>query len=266
MTDAKKTKAELKAEAHAHAMELWREYKSTGDKQVREEIILHYFPLVKYVAGRLKTTLPATVEQNDLVSYGVFGLIDAIEKFDLERTIKFETYAINRIRGAMIDELRSIDWIPRSVRSQVRDVDRARVALETELHRQPTTQELADHMGVTLEEVQAANGQASMVNVSALEDLIGTDQGALSLVDTLEGNRSSDPTSTSEVEEIKEMLASALAGLSERDKTVAALYYYESLTLAQIGKVLGVTESRICQMHTKMVMQVRERLGDALAG
>lgn len=265
MDDAKKTKAEIKAEKHAHAMVLWREYKETGDPKVREEIILHYFPLVKYVAGRLKTTLPATVEQNDLVSYGVFGLIDAIEKFDLSRTIKFETYAIQRIKGAMIDELRSIDWIPRSVRSQVRDVDRARTTLEADLHRAPTNEELSEYMGATLQEVEAANSQAVLVNVAALEDLIGTDQGALSLVDTLEGNRSSDPTSTSEVAEIKELLASALAGLSDRDKTVAALYYYESLTLAQIGKVLGVTESRICQMHTKMVMQVRERLGDALA-
>ncbi|MEI6230779.1 MAG: RNA polymerase sigma factor WhiG, partial [Actinomycetes bacterium] len=227
---------------------------------------LHYSPLVKYVAGRVGVGLPPNVEQGDLVSYGIFGLIDAIEKFDLDRAIKFETYAINRIRGAIIDELRSIDWIPRSVRSKARNVERAYQALEAKLQRTPTEPEVAEEMGVTLDELHAIFNQVSFVNVVALDELMNSsadrgDKGTLG--DTLEDKNAPDPMGAFESEETKVILAQAIQGLPEREKIVVTLYYYEGLTLAEIGQVLGVTESRICQMHTKAVLQLRARLAAA---
>ncbi|MEA2214660.1 MAG: polymerase sigma factor FliA, partial [Solirubrobacteraceae bacterium] len=152
--------------------ELWREFKDEGDPAVRERLILHYAPLVKYVAGRVGVGLPPNIEQADLVSYGIFGLIDAIEKFDLSRAIKFETYAISRIKGAIIDELRSIDWIPRSIRSKAREVERAYAALESRLHRTPTEPEVAEELGISLDDLHAIFGQVSFVNVLALDELL----------------------------------------------------------------------------------------------
>ncbi len=244
---------------------MWREFKSTGEKAVRERLIMHYAPLVKYVAGRVGVGLPSNVEQADLVSYGVFGLIDAIEKFDLERAIKFETYAISRIRGAIIDELRAMDWIPRSVRSKAREVERAYSSLEGELRRTPSEAEVAERMGIKLDDLRAIFSQVSYVNVVALDELlnVGGEKGdALSLGDTLEDPKAEDPVLAFEGEETKFLLARAIDQLPEREKIVVTLYYFESLTLAEIGKVLGVTESRICQMHTKAVVQLRAKLAE----
>jgi RNA polymerase sigma factor FliA len=254
------------AEAAATALrELWEGFKATADQQLRERLILHYSPLVKYVAGRVGVGLPPNIEQADLVSYGIFGLIDAIEKFDLERAIKFETYAISRIRGAIIDELRAIDWIPRSVRYKAREVEKAYAALEGQLHRTPTESEVAAQMGIKLEDLHAIFSQVSFVNVVALDELlnVGGEKGdKLSLVDTLEDTRAEDPVSAFESEETKYLLAKAINTLPEREKIVVTLYYYEGLTLAEIGQVLGVTESRICQMHTKAVLQLRGKLAE----
>jgi RNA polymerase sigma factor for flagellar operon FliA len=263
LTPTEEEKAQAKADGDAALRELWEGFKATGDQHLRERLILHYSPLVKYVAGRVGVGLPPNIEQGDLVSYGIFGLIDAIEKFDLDRAIKFETYAINRIRGAIIDELRSIDWIPRSVRSKARDVERAYQALEAKLQRTPTEPEVAEQMGVTLDELHAIFNQVSFVNVVALDELMnsGGDRGdKTSLGDTLEDKNTPDPMSAFESEETKVILAQAIQGLPEREKIVVTLYYYEGLTLAEIGQVLGVTESRICQMHTKAVLQLRARL------
>jgi RNA polymerase sigma factor for flagellar operon FliA len=243
--------------------ELWEKFKTTGDATTRERLILHYSPLVKYVAGRVGVGLPPNVEQADLVSYGIFGLIDAIEKFDIERAIKFETYAISRIRGAIIDELRAQDWIPRSVRSKAREVEKAYGALEAELHRTPNENEVAERMGISLGELRQIFSQVSYVNVVALDELltISGDKGdRLSLVDTLKDQRAEDPVMAFEGEETKFLLARAIDQLPEREKIVVTLYYYEGLTLAEIGRVLGVTESRICQMHTKAVVQLRGKL------
>jgi RNA polymerase sigma factor FliA len=253
-------------EAAATALrELWQGFKATADQGLRERLILHYSPLVKYVAGRVGVGLPPNIEQADLVSYGIFGLIDAIEKFDLERAIKFETYAISRIRGAIIDELRAIDWIPRSVRFKAREVEKAYAALEGQLHRTPTESEVADQMGIKLEDLHAIFSQVSFVNVVALDELlnVGGEKGdKLSLVDTLEDTRAEDPVAAFESEETKYLLAKAINTLPEREKIVVTLYYYEGLTLAEIGQVLGVTESRICQMHTKAVLQLRGKLAE----
>ncbi len=253
------------AEAAVALRELWEGFKATAAPHLRERLILHYSPLVKYVAGRVGVGLPPNIEQADLVSYGIFGLIDAIEKFDLERAIKFETYAISRIRGAIIDELRAIDWIPRSVRYKAREVEKAYAALEGQLHRTPTESEVAAQMGIRLDELHAIFSQVSFVNVVALDELlnVGGEKGdKLSLVDTLEDTRAEDPVAAFESEETKYLLAKAINTLPEREKIVVTLYYYEGLTLAEIGQVLGVTESRICQMHTKAVLQLRGKLAE----
>jgi RNA polymerase sigma factor for flagellar operon FliA len=244
---------------------LWEHFKETADAGTRERLILHYAPLVKYVAGRVGVGLPPNIEQADLVSYGIFGLIDAIEKFDIHRAIKFETYAISRIRGAIIDELRAIDWIPRSVRYKAREVERAYAALEGELHRTPTEAEVAERLGIALDDLHHIFSQVSYVNVVALDELlsVGGEKGdKLSLVDTLEDTKAEDPVTAFEAEETKFLLAQAINQLPEREKIVVTLYYYEGLTLAEIGRVLGVTESRICQMHTKAVLQLRAKLAE----
>ncbi|WP_254811583.1 RNA polymerase sigma factor WhiG [Streptomyces cavourensis] len=246
--------------------ELWRSYKATGDERLREQLILHYSPLVKYVAGRVSVGLPSSIEQADFVSSGVFGLIDAIEKFDIERAIKFETYAITRIRGAMIDELRALDWIPRSVRQKARNVERAYATLEAQLRRTPSEAEVAAEMGVTLEELHAVFSQLSLANVVALEEMlqVGGDGGErLTLMDTLEDTAADNPVEVAEDRELRRLLARAINTLPDREKTVVTLYYYEGLTLAEIGNVLGVTESRVSQIHTKSVLQLRAKLADA---
>lgn len=243
--------------------ELWRSYKATGDDRLREQLILHYSPLVKYVAGRVSVGLPPNVEQADFVSSGVFGLIDAIEKFDIEREIKFETYAITRIRGAMIDELRALDWIPRSVRQKARNVERAYATLEARLRRTPTEVEVAAEMGIAVDELHAVFSQLSLANVVALEELLhvgGEGGDRLSLMDTLEDTAADNPVEVAEDRELRTFLARAINTLPEREKTVVMLYYYEGLTLAEIGHVLGVTESRVSQIHTKSVLQLRAKL------
>jgi RNA polymerase sigma factor for flagellar operon FliA len=253
------------AAVDAAIAELWKSFKETKDANLRERLILHYSPLVKYVAGRVGVGLPPNIEQADLVSYGIFGLIDAIEKFDITRAIKFETYAISRIKGAIIDELRAIDWIPRSVRYKAREVEKAYAALESRLHRTPNEAEVAEELGIQLEELHAIFSQVSFVNVIALDELlnVGGERGdKLSLVDTLEDTKAEDPVQVFETEETKYLLARAINTLPEREKIVVTLYYYEGLTLAEIGQVLGVTESRICQMHTKAVLQLRGKLAD----
>ena len=245
--------------------QLWDDYVDTREGALRDRLILHYAPLVKYVAGRVGVGLPPNIEQADLVSYGIFGLIDAIEKFDVNRAIKFETYAISRIKGAIIDELRSIDWIPRSIRSKAREVERAYAALEAKLHRTPTEPEVAAELGIKLDDLHAIFGQVSFVNVVALDELLnvnGEKGDKVSLVDTLEDTKAEDPVQAFESEETKHLLAKAINNLPEREKIVVTLYYYEGLTLAEIGQVLGVTESRICQMHTKAVLQLRGKLAD----
>lgn len=273
--DSAEFEAQLAAEEAAAAQDeqaarlqaLWHSFKDNRDAGAREHLILHYSPLVKYVAGRVAVGLPPNIEQADLVSYGIFGLIDAIEKFDLSRAIKFETYAIARIRGAIIDELRSMDWIPRSVRSKAREVERAYAELEAELHRTPTEKEVAKRLGIAMKDLRAIFSQVSYVNVVALDELLGgsgSDRGdGMSFGDTLKDHKAVDPVMAFEGEETKFLLARAIEQLPEREKVVVTLYYYEGLTLAEIGKVLGVTESRICQMHTKAVLQLRNRLSDA---
>ncbi len=245
---------------------LWHRYKRDRDIEARERLILQYSPLVKYVAGRVSVGLPATIEHADLVSYGMFGLIDAVEKFDLGKGVKFETYAITRIKGAIIDELRSIDWIPRSVRSKARDVERALTALETRLRRSPSESELADEMGIAVKDLRTTLTQVSLVSLVALdESFSGDDSERQALVDTLQDHKAADPESSYEVLEQRALLAGALDRMTEREKTVLVLYYFEGMTLAQIGTVLGVTESRVSQLHTKAVLGLRAKMSERSA-
>ncbi len=243
--------------------ELWAQYKRTGDRRSRDQLIVRFSPLVKFVAGRVSAGLPNSIEQADLVSYGMFGLIDAIDKFDTDRKIKFETYAITRIKGAIIDELRSIDWVPRSVRTKARAVEQAYASLESSLGRAPSDVEVADEMHISESELQQIFGQISYIGIVALDEVISggsADRGeSVTLGDTL-ADRGEGPIAAFEVEEMKQILAGAINRLGDREKMVLSLYYYENLTLSQIGQVLGVTESRVCQIHTKAIMQLRGRL------
>jgi RNA polymerase sigma factor for flagellar operon FliA len=240
----------------------WEAYKRTGGRHLRDQLIVRYAPLVKFVAGRVAVGLPQSVDQADLVSYGMFGLIDAIDKFDLDRGIKFETYAATRIKGAIVDELRSADWVPRSVRAKARTVERAIASLEARLHRTPSDSELAEEMEVGERELNETLTQISFVGIVALDDVVGSgrDRDAPTLGDTLP-DRGQGPVAAYEVEEMKQILAGAINRLGDREKMVLTLYYYEGLTLADIGQVLGVTESRVCQIHTKAVLQLRSRIG-----
>ncbi len=242
---------------------LWSEFKASGDQRHRDALIVHYSPLVKYVAGRVAVGLPQNVEQSDLVSYGIFGLMDAIEKFDLSRGYKFETYAMSRIKGAIIDELRTIDWVPRSVRAKARAIERAYAKLEGELHRTPEEHEVVSELSMTREQFTQTLSQISLVGIVPLEELLsGSDSGEggqSTLADTI-ADGTDDPVEAFEVQEIKQILAEAVEGMPERERLVLTLYYYEGLTLAEIGQVLGVTESRVCQIHTKGILQLRSRL------
>ncbi len=245
---------------------LWAAYKEDGDQDAREHLILNYSPLVKYVAGRLSANLPPTVENSDLISYGVFGLIDALEKFDPGRGIKFETYAIARIKGAIIDELRALDWVPRSVRAHAREIERAYIALENRFKRVPRDAEVAKEMGVSTKELNDIFTKLSYTSVVSFEELwsSGSDRDdRTSLIGSIQDETAEDPVTTFESSEIKSILASAIERLPDREKTVIALYYYEGLTLKEIGEVLGVTESRVSQLHTKAVLRMRARLRSA---
>jgi RNA polymerase sigma factor FliA len=244
--------------------QLWDAFKGRGSDQARERLILHYAPLVKYVASRVATGLPASVEQADLVSYGMFGLIDALHKFEPGRGNKFETYAIPRIKGAIIDELRAMDWVPRSIRFKAREIEKAHSDLEAMLKRQPTEVEMAERLGISRSELHDVVSQISFVSVLALDELVsvGADRGEqVSLIDTL-ADKHLDPTSGVESQETRGLLAAAINSLSEREKIVVTLYYFEGLTLAEIGEILGVTESRVCQIHTKAVGGLRGQLSE----
>jgi len=243
--------------------ELWRRYKEHGDEQARERLVLAYAPLVKYVAGRMASGLPAHVEEADLISYGLLGLIAAIERYEPEREIKFETFAITRIKGSIIDELRSLDWVPRSVRARAREIERVNAKLENQLQRPPTDQEMADALGISVEEFQESLLQISNSSIVALDELWTVSDSSgdqVSLLDTLQDPSAVDPAQEMDTTEMKDRLAEAISRLPEREKLVIALYYYENLTLREIGEVLGVTESRVSQLHTKAVLRLKSRL------
>jgi RNA polymerase sigma factor for flagellar operon FliA len=247
--------------------DLWKRYKASGDERARERLVVAYSPLVKYVAGRMGSGLPAHVEEADLISYGLGGLITAIQRFDLSREIKFETYAITRIRGAIIDELRTLDWVPRSVRARAREFERVNMKLEAKLQRAPTDDEMASQLGISVQDFQDALVQISNSTIVALDELWHVSDASgdsVSLLDTIPDTNAPDPQMLIDQSELRDRIADAIAALPEREKLVVALYYYENLTLREIGEVLGVTESRVSQLHTKAVLRLRSKLGGEL--
>ncbi len=247
---------------------LWQEFRKTKDQAIRDRLILTYAPLVKYVAGRLGSGLPAHVDENDLVSYGLLGLIGAIERYDPDRDVKFETYAIARIKGSIIDELRALDWVPRSIRSRARDIERAISQLEAKLGRSPTDEEVSSALGITEDEFNESLSDIARSSIAALDELwtissSGGDQVAL--IDTIEDTLGPEPQAALAETELKEALAESISRLPERERLVVTLYYYEELTLREIGEVLGVTESRVSQLHTKAILRLKARLSGSQA-
>jgi RNA polymerase sigma factor for flagellar operon FliA len=254
-------------EADTRVDELWREYVASRDQELRNKLLVYYSHLVKYVASRLASNLPQNVEHADLVSNGFFGLIDAVDRFDPDRGNKFETYAMQRIRGAILDELRSNDWVPRSVRQKHRAIEKAMAKLEADLGRTPTDAELAAEAEMSLAQLHNALTQISNAGLVALDEVVTSASSrseSVALIDTLP-DRSDGPSGQYERREMKEILASAIDSMGDREKWVLLLYYFERFTLADIGKVLNVTESRVCQIHTKAVMQLRLHLQRRLA-
>ena len=242
--------------------ELWKTYKKTNDPKIREYFVNKYSPIVKYVAGKIAIGMPQNVDFDDLVGYGVFGLLDAIDKFDPEKDIKFKTYAVTRIRGAIYDELRSIDWVPRSIRQKAKELERVIGSLENRLGRSATDAEIAKEMGLSLKDFHTLVLKLSGASMLSLSDVwyIGDESDQVSVMETIESPKSLNPDVIVEREEIKNIIVKAISELPDKEKKVLILYYYEDLTLKEIGEVLQVTESRISQLHTKAIMRLRSKL------
>lgn len=227
----------------------------------REEMILKYIPYVKYIASRMIMGLPPGVEFDDLVSYGIIGLIDAIEKFDTTKGIKFETYATLRIKGSIIDELRKISWMPKSAFSKLTQLNVAREKLELTLNREPSEQELAEYLCVTIEDVRLTESYINYLSLVSLDDIFfKSDDEDIQIKNMIENENSPQPEKIIEEEEKLFVLKKALDMLSEKDKLVLQLYYFEKLTLKEIGKVLEITESRVSQLHSRAILRLRENL------
>lgn len=253
---------------HHSEEELWVSYKKKKDPLIRESFIKQYAPLVKYVAGKVAATMPHSVDFDDLVGFGVFGLIDAIDKFDPEKNVKFKTYAVTRIRGAIFDELRSIDWVPRSVRQKSKEIEEAIIETEAKLGRPATDAEVAGSMGLTDSEFAKTMLKISGTSILSLSDVWYTadDSDKVSIGDSIESPSSLNPDAIIEREEIKRVIVQSIQELPDKEKKVLVLYYYEDLTLKEIGKVLEVTESRISQLHTKAILRLRAKLTNVRRG
>jgi RNA polymerase sigma factor for flagellar operon FliA len=248
--------------------ELWVEYRKHRDPQIREEFIKQYAPLVKYVAGKVAVGLPHNVEFDDLVGYGVFGLLDAIDKFDPGKNVKFKTYAVTRIRGAIFDELRSIDWVPRSVRQKTREVEDAIGSLEAQLGRTATDQEIAKSLNMNEDEFLKTMMKISGTSILSLNDVwFSSDENdKVSIGDSIESPSSLNPDVIVEKDEIRRVIVDSISELPDKEKKILVLYYYEDLTLKEIGKVLQVTESRVSQLHTKAILRLRAKLTNIRKG
>ncbi len=239
---------------------LWDEYSKSRNTQVREQIILEYAPLVKVVAGRLSMYLGYNVEYDDLVGYGIFGLIDAIDKFDSRKEVKFETYASLRIRGAILDQIRKMDWIPRTVRQRQKQIDAATKEIEAMTGRPASDEEIAKALGINENEYLEWQSQMKVTNVVSLNEYL--EMGTEISNDVAGVSRHFDaPEKVAEQEELKEMLVEALELLTEKERKVIVLYYYEELTLKEISELLEVSESRVSQLHTKGLQKMKMKLG-----
>ena len=239
---------------------LWQNYSKTHSPEYRDQLILEYAQLVKLVAGRLSMYLGYNVEYDDLVGYGIFGLIDAIDKFDYGKNVKFETYASLRIRGAILDQIRKMDWIPRSLRQKQKKIDAAMSKIEAETGKAATDEEIAAELGISLDELNNWQGQAKMTNLVSLDEF--TEEGTETAKMEAVGNaRFEHPEEAVEKEELKKMIVEALDTLTEKEREVVVLYYYEEMTLKEISKILDVSESRVSQLHTKSLIKMKKIMG-----
>lgn len=269
MTEAQqplsKARSDVKPGTAGHqddVLVLWKSYKqNTNNAQLREKLILRYLHLVRYVVSRLPITLPISIATEDLISYGTMGLMEAVERFDPGRGLKFETYAVTRIRGSIIDQLRFQDWIPRGVRKRSRELVEAMQRLEEQLGRAPNDDELAAELGVTKQKLQAMLAETQNL-VLSLDDTYGSDPSGsnMTLLDMVEDKNSPDPQGEFEAVELRKRLAEAIASLPEREKLLIALYYHENMTLKEIGEVISVSESRVCQLHAQAILRLRSKL------
>lgn len=239
---------------------LWDAYCANRTPQLREQIIIEYAPLVKLVAGRLSMYLGYNVEYEDLVSYGIFGLIDAIDKFDAAKNVKFETYASLRIRGAILDQIRKMDWIPRSVRNKQKKMDAACAKIEAETGRTATDEEIARELEVSVDELNNWQGQTKVSNLVSLDEFV--EQGSEIKMDAFANSHFEQPEKIIEKTELTSKISEALELLTEKEKQVVMLYYYEEMTLKEISTVLSVSESRVSQLHTKALMKMKKNLGE----
>lgn len=238
---------------------LWELYRKQPTPELREQLIIEYAQLVRLVAGRLSMYLGNNVEYEDLVSYGIFGLIDAIDKFDMEKNVKFETYASLRIRGAILDQIRKMDWIPRTVRQRQRKMDEAIKQIEMRTGKNATDEELARELGLTEDELCNWQSQMKVTNVVSLNEF--EENGPEPVIDTSNKSHFAQPEDVVEEAELKETLVAALDLLTEKERKVIELYYYEEMTLKEISKILEVSESRVSQLHTKGLLKMRKRMG-----
>lgn len=241
--------------------DLWLEYKKTGSLDIRETLVLKYIPLVKYVVGKIIVNLPNNVEYEDLVEYGIIGLLDAINKFDVTKNINFKTYAVTRVRGSIYDELRVQDWVPRSVRKTAKDIERAYIEIERKTGRSATEEEVCELLNITTKDLNDTFSKVSMGNISSLDDVVyDGGESKTELVDTLEDVKAENPQENLEKDELKKALVEKLMELSEKERMVITLYYHEDLTLREIGTILDISESRVSQIHSKTVMKLRAKL------
>lgn len=239
---------------------LWEEYSKNKREDLREKLIIEYAQLVKLVAGRLSMYLGYNVEYDDLVGYGIFGLIDAIDRFDYGKNVKFETYASLRIRGAILDQIRKMDWIPRSLRQKQKKIDAAMSKIETAEGRVATDEEIASELEISVDELNNWQGQAMVTNLVSLDEF--TSAGSDVKMDATRNSHFEQPETAVEKEELKVKIAAALDMLTEKERNVIVLYYYEEMTLKEISRVMDVTESRVSQLHTKGLNKMRNQLGD----
>lgn len=244
--------------AKLNQLDLWREYSITKDPAIREKLIVEYSYLVKYVAGRLSIYFGSNVDYDDLVGFGVFGLIDAIDKFDLNKGVKFETYASLRIRGSIIDSIREMDWVPRSLRQKNKELERVYAELENQLGHSASDKEVAEKLGITIGEFYKLLSDVSVSSMVSLEDFL--EQNYEIGVEHNNISREDRPESYLELSEIKDILINAIGRLPEKEKTVVSLYYFEELTLKEISMIMKVSESRISQLHTKAILRMRGKL------
>jgi RNA polymerase sigma factor for flagellar operon FliA len=239
--------------------QLWSQYRRTQTPELREQIIIEYAPLVKLVAGRLNMYLGYNVEYEDLVSYGIFGLIDAIDKFDMSKDVKFETYASLRIRGSILDQIRKMDWIPRTVRQKQRKIDDAIKAIETRTGKNASDEEIAVELGISEDELLEWQSKLKITNVVSLNEYV--EQGSEPVMDTQGNSHFIQPEELVEQNELKEMLEKSMEQLTEKESKVILLYYYEEMTLKEISRVLDVSESRVSQLHTKALSKMQKTMG-----